>query len=176
MKQPSIVVRSENKADQERVFEINKLAFKRDHEARLVDRLRTSRVFIPELSLVADHEGKTVGHILFTKIRINSPGKNVAYAIALAPMAVLPDFQHQGIGGMLIRKGLEIATAIGHKAVVVLGHEHYYPRFGFVPADKWGIKAPYDVPAKNFMALELFPGALDNVLGIVEFAPEFDME
>lgn len=170
MKPNAITIQQETKVDHKLVFEVHKQAFKREEEAILVNRLRTSSAYIPSLSLVAIIDHHIVGHILFTEIRINK--KNVQ-ALALAPLSVLPAFQRKGIGGLLIKEGLGKAAELGYGSVIVLGHETYYPKFGFTNASKWNIKAPFEVPDNNFMALELFPGALDGVEGVVEYAPEF---
>ena len=167
-------IRQENKGDYNEVFEVNKLAFGQDNEANLVDLLRKSNAFIPELSLVAILDNKIVGHILFTKIQIENEDKSKTESLALAPMAVRPEFQNKGIGGQLIKHGLEKARELQHKSVIVLGHEHYYPKFGFVPADKWSIKSPYDVPRNAFMALELVTDGLKNANGLVKYPKEFD--
>lgn len=170
MQPNSVIIQQETKVDHKFVFEVHKQAFEREEEAILVNRLRASPVYVPSLSLLAIIDHRIVGHILFTEIRI---GKRNVHALALAPLSVLPEFQHQGIGGMLIREGLSKAAEAGYGSVIVLGHEHYYPKFGFVPASKWGITAPFDVPENVFMGMELFPGALDGVSGEVEYAPEF---
>jgi putative acetyltransferase len=168
----SIIIRQENKADQPAVDTLLKAAFKRDEEAVLVGRLRNSSAFIPGLSLVAVLGDRIIGQILFTKINIrNSEGQKYP-ALALAPLSVLPEFQQQGVGALLMNSGLE-AAAEENGAVIVLGHEHYYPKFGFLPAAKWNITASFEVPSANFMALELVPGALEHVSGVVEYAPEF---
>jgi predicted N-acetyltransferase YhbS len=80
-------------------------------------------------------------------------------------MAVAPAFQNSGIGGQLIRYGLLKAKELGYRSVIVLGHEHYYPKFGFVPAEKWGIRAPFEVSASFFMGIELVEGGLEGVSG-----------
>ncbi len=145
-------------------------AFGRAEEAQLVAALRRSHSFVPDLSIVAEEEGKVTGHILFTRCSI---GNSRLPVLALAPVAVLPDHQHKGIGKGLIRTGLNKARELGYKAVIVLGHAEYYPIFGFVQADKWQISAPFEVPAENFLALELIPGALEHTTGEVHYAPEF---
>jgi len=170
-----VVIRQEVQADFSDVYDLNKIAFGQDIEANLVDLLRKSNAFIPNLSLVATIDNKIVGHILFTKIKIIDENKNEFDSLALAPMAVRPELQKQGIGGQLIRYGLNIAEQIGHKSVIVLGHEHYYPKFGFVPADKWKIKAPFDVPINVFMGIELVSDGLKNVTGTVQYPKEFEM-
>lgn len=172
MKPNAIIIQQETKIDQKSIFEIHKQAFEREDEAILVDRLRNSYAYIPQLSLVAIDKQQMVGHILFTEIKID---KRNVHALALAPLSILPAYQKQGIGGMLIKAGIEKATELGYGSVIVLGHEHYYPKFGFVPASKWNIKAPFEVPDNFFMGMELFPGALNGVSGVVEYAPEFDI-
>jgi putative acetyltransferase len=169
-----VVIRPEREADFTQVYQINRLAFGQDAEARLVDLLRKSDAFIPALSLVATVENEVVGHILFTGILIRDDQGNKHGSLALAPMAVRPDLQNQGIGGQLIRQGLQTARELGYKSVMVLGHEHYYPRFGFVPAGKWGIKTLYDVPANVFMGIELVKGGLQDVAGTVHYPKEFE--
>lgn len=171
----SITLRCEQPADCSAVFEVHRQAFRRDDEARLVDALRHNEAaFIPELSIVAVAEGRVVGHILFTRIRIEGPGGHFGESLALAPLAVLPAFQRQGIGGQLIREGLDAARRSGFGSVIVLGHAEYYPKFGFVQAEKWGIRAPFEVPANVFMALELVPGALAHASGVVVYPKEFN--
>jgi predicted N-acetyltransferase YhbS len=90
-------------------------------------------------------------------------------------MAVVPEFQRQGIGGELIKHGLDKAKELKYKSVIVLGHEPYYPKFGFAPASKWNIKSPYDVPENVFMAIELVKDGLKDVSGTVRYPKEFDM-
>ena len=94
-------------------------------------------------------------------------------SLALAPMAVLPEYQNKGVGSQLVRTGLMQAGSMDHKSVIVLGHPEYYPRFGFAPASRWQIKPPFDVPDEAFMALELKEGALKDVCGVVEYPKAF---
>jgi len=166
-------IRPERPEDRDAVFDVNRLAFGQENEARLVDALRLSSAFIPELSLVALDGSQVMGHILFTRIIVRG-GSQAHDALALAPMAVLPPFQKQGIGSALVRRGLEDARGLGHRVVIVVGHPDYYPRFGFVPARPLGILAPFEVPSEAFMALELKPGALLGIRGVVEYPPEFN--
>jgi putative acetyltransferase len=167
-----ITIRPEQQADIDEISELNKLAFGQDNEARLVDLLRSAPGYVPGLSLVASAENALVGHILFSKIFVVS-GDARYETLALAPMSVHPRYQKQGVGGRLITQGLENAREMGFGSVIVLGHEHYYPRFGFLPASRWAIRAPIDVPDEVFMAIELIPGSLKNVSGIVEYPVEF---
>jgi putative acetyltransferase len=168
-----VQIRREAAGDEAAIYTVNRLAFAQDAEAGLVDALRHDDAFIPELSLVADAGTDVVGHILFTRIVIEDEPGTAQPSLALAPMAVLPEFQQQGIGGQLIRAGLERARALGHRSVIVLGHETYYPKFGFRPASGWGIRAPFPVPDAAFMAIELVPGGLDRVHGLVRYAAPF---
>ena len=166
-------IRPERPEDREAVFNVNRLAFGQENEARLVDALRQSSAFIPELSLVALDGSHVVGHILFTRITVGG-GSQAHDALALAPMAVLPPFQKQGIGSALVRRGLEEARGLGHRVAIVVGHPDYYPRFGFVPAQPLGVLPPFEVPSEAFMALELQPRALRGIQGLVNYPPEFN--
>ena len=170
-----ITIRPETQDDHREVFEINHIAFGQDNESKLVDALRKNQTaFVPELSIVATDNKKIVGHILFTKINIKDDNGNLNESLGLAPMAVRPELQKRGIGGQLIRKGLEVAKESGFKSVIVLGHEHYYPKFGFQPADKWNLKSPFDIPSNVFMAIELISGGLKNISGTVVYPKEFE--
>lgn len=168
-----ITIRKESEPDFSAIQELNKLAFGQDNESNLIDALRKGQSFIPGLSLVALYENKIVGHILFTKIKIIDLNQ-IHESLALAPIAVIPQFQKQGIGGLLIKHGLARAADLGFKSVIVLGHEHYYPKFGFFPTSKWGIKSPFNVPENVFMGIELIKDGLKNVRGTVKYPIEFE--
>ncbi|UCD57603.1 MAG: N-acetyltransferase, partial [Candidatus Hydrogenedentota bacterium] len=114
-----------------------------------------------------------VGHILFTPIIIETQ-RGAVSALALAPMAVRPEFQNQGVGSELVRQGLKECRRLGHKVVVVVGHPTYYPRFGFSSARAKGLEAPFHVSDEAFLALELVPAALDGRSGMVKYPSEFD--
>jgi len=172
----SVIIRQENPADYPIVFDLIKESFKNeehtDHQEHfLVERLRSSDDFVPELSLVAEIDGEVVGYILLTKVKII--GKEVFESLAMAPVAVLPEYQNQGIGGKLIVAAHNKGKELGFESVIVLGHEGYYPKFGYKPADRFGIRPPFDVPSENFMAIELVDGALEDVEGVVKYAEEF---
>lgn len=169
----NILIRQEREADYPFVFQLHALAFGQDNESRLVNLLRQDECFIPELSLVAVLDEQIIGHILFTKIRIVVDGGPESDSLALAPMGVLPKYQKSGIGSKMIWAGLEVARELGHQSVIVLGHKDYYPKFGFVPAEKWGIGTHYEVPSDYFMGLELIPEALSEVKGVVEYSAPF---
>lgn len=163
--------------DYKTIFEINAQAFPTQAEASLVELLRQRPQFVSELSLVADEDLILVGHILFTPISIDSPTgqSNTTLALALAPMAVVPESQRNGIGSALVKNGLAMAKKMNYDSVIVLGHPEFYAHFGFRPASKWGIRAPFAVPDEAFMALELTSGALDNAMGIVAYPKEFEL-
>lgn len=163
-------IRLESSEDHSAIRRVVELAFGRASEADLVDALRAQAH--PHISLVAETEGEIVGHIFFSPVSIESP-EGSFQAMGLAPLAVLPDYQNKGIGGELVRAGLNECRRIGHEVIVVLGHAHYYPRFGFVPASKRGIRSEYDVPDDVFMVAELTPGALNGRAGLVKYHPAF---
>ncbi len=165
-----MAVRTERTEDHESVWHVNELAFGQRNEADLVDALRTNAR--PCISLVAVVDEQVVGHIFFSPVSIESEN-GVFTAMGLAPMAVLPEYQNQGIGSQLVREGLKECQRLGHGIVVVLGHANYYPRFGFTPASLKGLRSEYDVPDEVFMVTELVPGALEGRRGLVKYHPEF---
>ncbi|MER0466053.1 N-acetyltransferase [Bacillus cabrialesii subsp. cabrialesii] len=138
----------------------------------LVNRIRKSDAFIPELSLVAVNAKDIVGHVLLSKIKIVD-GDNAVDSLALAPVSVAPEYQRKGIGSQLIHVALKKAKELGYRSVIVLGHQDYYPKFGFKPASLWNIKAPFEVPDEAFMALELSKDSLENVKGVVHYSKAF---
>lgn len=168
----TVTVRAEERKDRDAVRKLNKKAFGGKGESKLVDALRESEGFIPELSLVAEKDGVVVGHILFSPVVIKGPGGETP-ALALAPMCVLPEFQGRGVGTALVRRGLEECRRLGHRIVIVVGHADYYPRFGFAPAGARGLALPFEAPPEVFLALELAPGALDGVSGEIVYPAEF---
>jgi putative acetyltransferase len=165
-----MIIRPEQPADIDAIYQVVELAFGRPDEAVLVNTLRENNKFT--LSLVAIIDDRVVGHILFTPITIDSGDQSFA-GIGLAPLAVLPDLQSHGVGSALTRVGLDELRKQGHECVAVLGHPTYYPRFGFVPASRYGIKCEYDVADEVFMLQELRQGALAGRTGTVRYQPEF---
>lgn len=166
-----LIIRAETDADYSAVHKVNERAFDRPGEADLVDALRENAR--PYISLVAESDGEIVGHIFFSPVLIASEVSSFN-ALGLAPMAVLPELQNQGIGSELVQRGLEACRSIGHYVVVVLGHSEYYPRFGFVPASQKGLSCEYPVPDEVFMVAELKEGALAGRRGMVKYRPEFN--
>ena len=173
----NVTLRQETPADYDRVFSIIEQAFKNephsDHQEQfLVQRLRSSDAFVPELSIVAELNGEVIGHILMTKIVIK--GEQGEWdSLALAPVSVDPAHQGKGIGGQLIVRAHEEAARLGYGSSVLLGHAEYYPRFGYKRADSFGVKLPFEVPPEFCQAIELIEGSLDDVNGTVQYAKEF---
>lgn len=165
-----MIVRAEKTEDRDDIHGVNELAFGRPDEAELVDALRANAS--PTISLVAVVDEQLAGHIFFSPVTVESDG-GVFTAMGLAPMAVLPEHQNQGIGSRLVREGLRECRRLGHDIVFVLGHPKYYPRFGFAPSSLKGLRSEYDVPDEVFMVSELVPGALGGRRGLVKYHPEF---
>src|SRR5205807_8756724 len=149
--------RAETADDIPAIRRVNQLAFGQPLEANLVDALRTAAH--PHISLVAATRGQVVGHIFFSPVTLDTADPD-STILGLAPMAVLPEYQKQGIGSQLVQEGLKECRRIGCDVVVVLGHPEYYPRFGFAPASQKGLRCEYPVPDEVFMAIELKPNAL----------------
>jgi len=162
-----IIIRDEKPEDFQQVYRVNLLAFEREDEAKLVEKLRKNELYF---SLVAETDGQIVGHISFTPVTVENEKTTFA---GLAPLAVLPKFQNQGIGLKLTEEGLKTAAAKGFTAVFVLGHPTYYPRFGFETAKLKGFSCEYPSPDEAFMVLELEKGALTEKKGLVKYCPEF---
>ena len=166
-----MIIREEQPSDIKKIWEVNVDAFETKAEAKLVNSLRDSGCTF--ISLVAETDTKVIGHILFTPVEL-SENKNNLKIIGLAPMAVLSQYQNKGIGSKLVQTGLEHCKSLGYDAVVVLGHPDYYPKFGFVPSVKFGIKSEYDVPDEVFMILELTPGSLKHHEGVIKYHEAFN--
>ena len=168
-----VIIRLEGPDDAPSIRRVNELAFEGRAEAGIVDRLRAAGG--PQLSLVAEDDGAIVGHILFSPAAIRSTGLEVV-GMGLAPMAVLPDRQRQGIGSLLVEKGLQLLRERSCPFVIVLGHPAYYPRFGFVPASRHDLRCQWaGIPDEAFLVLVLDPNIMQDVSGIVRYADEFDV-
>jgi putative acetyltransferase len=161
-----LIVRRERPEDIAAVRRVNECAFGRPNEANLVDTLHMGSKVI--LSLVAVEDGQIVGHILFSPVTIES-GDRTFPAAGLGPMAVLPERQRCGIGSRLVKLGLEECRNAGYDCVVVLGHPEYYPRFGFVPASRYGIRSEYAVPDAAFMIFVFREEALRDRAGVAKY-------
>jgi predicted N-acetyltransferase YhbS len=176
----NVSIRQELARDHDCVYRLVYDAFSRaehtNHEEQdLVVRLRGSAAFVPELALVAEVAGDVVGHILFTRAVIRDGARDHA-SLVLAPLAVAPGLQRKGIGARLVDAGHRIARDLGFASSVLVGHPTYYPRFGYRPAESFGIVTHLDLPPGVFMACELRPGGLAGVRGMVIYAPEFGLD
>lgn len=172
-----ITIRQEKPEDYNSVAMLIENAFRTerfsDHQEQfLVDRLRKSTEFIPELSMVAEINNVVVGHILLTKIAINNDS-NSYESLALAPVSVTPIHQKKGIGGVLINAAHSKAKELGFTSIVLLGHDTYYPKFGYELTSKYGIKFPFDIPDKYCMVKALTKDGLNEVSGLVEYPEAF---
>jgi len=163
-----MLVRAERPEDRAAIRAIHEAAFGRPDEADLVDALRVEGAALA--SLVAESDGRAIGHILFSRMWIDTEPGAIA-AVALAPLAVLPGEQRRGAGGRLIRAGLEMLW--GERIVIVLGHREYYPKFGFTSELARALENPF--PAGALMAMELERSALTGVSGRVRYARSFDL-
>lgn len=164
-----VEIRAATDSDLNDVLAVERDAFGYDKEAELVRKILADSTAKPTLSLLAYQEDRSVGHILFSAIRIDGAARKVSAAI-LAPLAVVADAQCQGIGGKLIERGLHLLTESSVELVFVLGHPGYYPRYGFEPAGRLGLEAPYPIPEEHagaWMVQALRPGVIGTVRGKV---------
>jgi putative acetyltransferase len=163
-----VIIRPEREADFDAIASVHRAAFGRDDEGAIAERARELGDDVADLSLVAELETRVVGHVLISRARLDGRG-----VLALGPIGVVPELQRQGIGGALMRETIARARAAGEPLIVLLGHPSYYPRFGFVPASRFGIRPPFDVRDDVFMALELHPGAAAGG-GAFSYSSAFD--
>lgn len=167
------MIRQENVKDYAQIYDVIEKAFEgekmTDHkENLLVNQLRLTDAYIPELALVFSENGEIIGHIFYSECFIGDHP-----ILALAPVSVLPAKQGKGIGTQLIEASLERAKWSGFSAIVVLGDGDYYRRFGFEKASDYGIKAPFEVPEENYLIMPLYKGSLSGIEGTVKYAPPF---
>jgi len=162
-------IRSEQPSDYQAIAEVLLHAFDRANEVRLVQEIRNSDRYIPALSLLAEVEGVIVGHILFSYIDL------VSYftykVLGLAPLAVRSQFQNQGIGSV-VRAGLAKADAMAESMAIVLGHSHFYTRFGFKPSNQYGIESPFPVP-EDFIMVKPLNNYQNTQRGKIVYPPAF---
>lgn len=162
-------IRETTASDLDDVLSVERAAFGRDEVVRLAQDLLVDPSAEPVVSLLAIQDDRAVGHILFTAARLADEQDAVSVAI-LAPLAVVPDAQKQGVGGKLIGRGLQMLSESGVDLVFVLGHPEYYPRHGFEPAGRLGFEAPYPIPEEHagaWMVQALRPGVIGSVSGKV---------
>lgn len=167
-------IRPETTADLQAIAAVNAAAFGRDAEGDLVAALRRARALT--LSLVAEEDdGRVVGHIAFSPARVVGDGFAHA-AVALGPLAVLPERQKRGVGGRLVRAGQAALQQQGAAPLFLLGYPSYYPRFDFVPAHVYGVRCEFEVDLQHFMVWApggAAPPGLDPRGGVFYYRPEF---
>lgn len=171
---PAITIRAERTGDAAIITDIVRRAYATvpysDHREHLmIDRLRGTDAFVPELSLLAEIGGEPAGHILMTKASIVGGGA-VVTTLALAPLSVVPEFQRQGVGKRSIGAAHERAAALGFVSVLLVGIPRYYKQFGYELLSRYPIVLPFEAPADNCMMFQLRPGALNGVAGRVRYA------
>jgi len=170
-------IRAEKDEDTQEVSHIVRKAFEGgprgySGEAELITKIRSSKAFIPSLSLVAFHDDGVIGHILLSRVEIETSERTVPTLI-LAPVAVLPQYQGKGVGGQLIEAAHARALALGENHVFLLGYAAYYPRFGYQPSRNFGIVFPEGLDTDNCMGIELVQGSLSDVSGTLKYSPPF---
>lgn len=176
MTQATVSIKSEQPAQREAVHKVIKAAFKQENEVELVKQLREEKTFIPELSMVALIDDNIVGHAMLSPAFIEKVDSERIEVLALAPVAVHPNYQNQGIGKKLVNSLLaltEVKFGDIYRGIIVLGDCSYYSKFGFVPASQFGVCAPFKCDAKNFMVLPISNNALANCQGEVVYPAAF---
>ena len=169
-------VRRETEGDFRAVEELTREAFWNLNspgceEHYLVHILRTHADFLPELDFVATHGAEIAASILYSRSRVED-----VPTVTFGPLCVLPVYQRMGAGSALVRHTLPLCREMGHRAVIIYGDPAYYARFGFRPAEAFGICTADGMYAAALQALELFPGALDGVHGRFFESPAFEVD
>lgn len=161
-----VEIREEHPGDVSAIRDLNKHAFGQDQEGNVVDALRSNGAVL--LSLVATLNGQVVGHIMYSPISVSEVN-----GAALGPMAVLPAYQRQGIGSELVEAGNRRLEESGCPFIIVVGHAHFYPRFGFRPASTCGITCEWEIPDDVFMVSVLDHAKMGGISGLAKYRPEF---
>jgi putative acetyltransferase len=170
---PPLTIRAETREDYAQVADVTTSAFGEEREARMVEAIRDSDGYVPDLSLVAELDGRIVGHVLLSYVGLAGNSRRL---LELGPISVAPEHQGSGIGTALIREALRRADELGEPLVLVLGHAGYYPRFGFRAASELGISPPDPkIPDEAFMAIPLANND-PTLRGRVVFPPAFVAE
>lgn len=175
-KKKQMIIRKEQKTDLDEIYKLIKTAFEtaqvsNGKEQNFAVKLRKGESYIPELALVADDNGKLIGHIMLTKTYIKTELSNIE-TLLLAPISVDIEYRNQGVGSGLIKKSFEIARENGYKSVVLVGNPLYYSRFGFRSSVEFGIKNDNGIPDEYVMACEIAQDGLKNIKGLIKFETE----
>jgi putative acetyltransferase len=166
-----LTIRTEDETDHDSIDRVIVAASGEPETAELVRQLRTDGDAL--LSMVAAIESRIVGHIMLSRMSIQTPHGDVA-AVALAPLMVDPEYQNRGIGSRLTRVAVDRCRDAGESIVLVVGHPTYYPRFGFSAESAQHLKHPFKLHLPGaFMALELKAGTLTGISGKVKYARAF---
>ena len=171
-KKEIIVIRQETKQDRHELYHLIQTAFQ---TAKVADgdeqdftvNLWNSENYIPELGLVAELNGKLIGHILLTRMYVIQEDGSKFESLLVAPLSVLLEYRDHGVGAALMKEGLRRGRELGYKAALLCGDPEYYHRFGFKSIREFGLTNP-DIPEPYAMGYELVPGALDQVTGVVK--------
>ncbi len=173
MNSSQFYIRKAESKDISKVYQVEKEAFETDMEAKLVGDLLVDETAQPVVSLLAFNADRPVGHILFSRAHIGHKSDNV-FVYILAPLAVIPEYQNNGIGGALIKNGLDVLRKTGTDLVFVLGYPTYYSKHGFIPdANSFGFPAPFPILEKNkdaWMIQSLTKNGLKSQKGIINCA------
>lgn len=165
-------IRPERPEDFDAVHAMVAAAFEREDEARLVRLIRGSDHYVPELTLVSEDDGEILGHVMLSFVHFDGGGAD--RVLCLAPLAVRPDRQRQGIGDALTRAALEAADARSEPLVVLTGHPSYYPRFGFEPARALGVESPEPGLTDEVWVAKRLGSYDPGLRGLVRYPPAFD--
>ncbi|CAM4479164.1 GNAT family N-acetyltransferase [Paenibacillus tarimensis] len=167
-------IRTETVEDYDEVYKLNYEAFgNREDESELIERIRKSKAFVSDLSIVAEAGEQIIGHMLMSRALVEDHD-NQYDVIVLAPIAVRPQYQRQGIGRMLIEEGIRRCRALGYGIILLIGHPTYYPKLGFQPARKFGLELKqFVVPDEVFMVYEVEDGELNEIKGELKYPEAF---
>ncbi len=168
-----MIIRREKPEEFSAIYDLVKAAFQTARvsdgkEQDFVNQLRSSGNYIPELALVAEENGKLIGHIMLTKTYISNNGNSLE-TLLLAPVSVALEYRGRGIGSHLIKESFRLAKEQGYTSVVLVGDPAYYRRFGFKPLIDFGIKNINDIPDEYVMVCELVPDILHGINGTIDF-------
>ncbi|MDM7654548.1 MAG: GNAT family N-acetyltransferase [Lactococcus cremoris] len=173
-----MIIKTINLEDYKEVAELIRESFSQSehgygNEAELVDKIRNEEGYIKDLEIVAFEDGKITGHGLLSEVSIVNQSQSFK-GLVLAPLDVLPAYQGKGIGAAILLELEKRAKILDYSFISILGHESYYPRFGYVPASQYQIQARFEVPNENFMIKELIDGRLEGKSGVIQYSEAFN--